>query len=104
MAIGRYGRPDFIKIDVEGFEPWVLRGLTTVVPFISFESLLPEYKTECLDCIKSILLIDGKAKFNVAKDEKLILENFDTVERIKVWIDQNEGANTIEVIVKMNVD
>jgi FkbM family methyltransferase len=102
--IGRYGSPDFIKIDVEGHEPWVLNGLATAVPFISFESLLPEYKTECLDCIKSILLIDGDARFNIAKDENLLFENFTSVEGIKEWIDQNENANTVEVIVKMNVN
>jgi len=102
--IGRYGSPDFIKIDVEGHEPWVLNGLTTAVPFISFESLLPEYKTECLDCIKRIMLIEGKARFNVAKDEKLIFKSFDTVERLKDWIDENENSNTIEVIVRMNVN
>lgn len=35
--INKYGRPNMIKIDVEGFELEVVRGLKTVVPLIVFE-------------------------------------------------------------------
>src|SRR5262245_48918930 len=37
--VGRFGRPGFIKIDVEGAEPAVLGGLTEAVPVVSFEYL-----------------------------------------------------------------
>jgi FkbM family methyltransferase len=37
--IAQYGRPAFIKIDVEGGEPAVLDGLTMAVPALSFEYL-----------------------------------------------------------------
>jgi hypothetical protein len=38
--IAAYGRPSFIKIDVEGAEADVLAGLTHAIPVISFEYLL----------------------------------------------------------------
>jgi FkbM family methyltransferase len=36
-AIAEFGIPSFCKIDVEGFEPQVLRGLTTPIKVISLE-------------------------------------------------------------------
>lgn len=38
--IADHGVPDFIKIDVEGFEPEVLAGLSNSVPALSFEVVL----------------------------------------------------------------
>ena len=35
--IARHGRPDFCKIDVEGYEPEVLSGLSQPLPAIQFE-------------------------------------------------------------------
>jgi len=42
MLIEDYGVPSFIKIDVEGFEYEVIKGLSHPVKFISFE-FTPEY-------------------------------------------------------------
>jgi FkbM family methyltransferase len=36
-AIARYGVPDFCKIDVEGWEHEVFKGLTQALPLLSFE-------------------------------------------------------------------
>lgn len=47
----KYGIPKYIKIDVEGYELNVLKGLTKVVPSISFEYTVPELNVELLKCI-----------------------------------------------------
>lgn len=48
--IARHGPPAFCKIDVEGFECQVLRGLTRPIPTLSFEFLAarPDLTLKCL--------------------------------------------------------
>lgn len=41
--IDQYGLPDFIKIDVEGFELEVISGLSQPVAMLSFEYRVPEF-------------------------------------------------------------
>ena len=51
-----YGKPDFCKIDVEGYEPNVLQGLTTAISYISFEytqGFLDDTKC-CLDLLDKL--------------------------------------------------
>jgi FkbM family methyltransferase len=51
--IDEYGLPVFIKIDVEGFEPQVLSGLTRPIRYVSFE-YTPEYTGHARSCIKKL--------------------------------------------------
>lgn len=50
-AIAQYGIPHFVKIDVEGYEPNVVSGLTRSVPWLSFEYAheFPGRAIRCLD-------------------------------------------------------
>src|SRR5258707_5282255 len=63
-----YGLPFFIKIDVEGYEPNVLRGMKRPVPYLSFEVNLPEFRPEGLQCIERLGQLAANGQFNYAAD------------------------------------
>lgn len=64
----KVGVPYFIKIDVEGYEPCVLRGLERPVPFLSFEVNLPEFVAEGRECIGLLGKLEPSGEFNYATD------------------------------------
>jgi len=70
--IDQYGVPKFIKIDVEGYEPEVLRGLTKHVPCFSFEYIVPELKDNLIACIDLVGTMNPNAYYNYSMGESLV--------------------------------
>jgi FkbM family methyltransferase len=65
--IAAHGLPFFIKIDVEGHEPSVLRGLHSAVPYLSFEVNLPEFASEGKECVEILSRLAPTGSFNYAR-------------------------------------
>lgn len=86
--VGIYGIPDFCKIDVEGFEKEVLKGLNRKVGMISFEFNYPSFEKDTLWCIDKLHEL-GYTSFNFSIGESLIFHFTDwvTVEQIKDFFD-----------------
>jgi len=69
----KYGVPGFIKIDVEGSEKNVLKGLSQGIDHISFEVLLPEFLQETITCMELLMALNKNYKFNYAVEEQVML-------------------------------
>lgn len=68
-AIATYGRPKFCKVDVEGFEPEVFKGLSQPIPLISFEYFQKAGgKAKAEACIDSLARF-GDIRLNLATAE-----------------------------------
>ena len=69
--IQEFGVPKFCKIDVEGYEPQVLNGLSTPLPALSFE-----FHQETLDeveaCLNRLVQL-GAYEFNFADGEAFVM-------------------------------
>jgi FkbM family methyltransferase len=101
QLINKYGVPDYIKIDVEGFEQWVLKGLSQKVSYLSFETLLPDYTSEMDNCLSVINTLDTSATYNIALHEKLTLPHFVSKNELEKKLNSYKNPISFEIIVKM---
>lgn len=68
--IAEYGRPQFAKIDTEGYEKWVLAGLSKPIPFVQFEfGYVVIREGWSRQAIERVLSIAPHARFNYTDDE-----------------------------------
>lgn len=68
--IKEFGVPDFCKIDVEGYEYDVLKGLTQPLKSLSIEYIVPENKEVVLGCITHLSKL-GNIECNLSHGETM---------------------------------
>jgi FkbM family methyltransferase len=99
-----YGLPKFVKIDVEGFEQSVIRGLTKPISFISFE-FTREFFDDAKKCMSHLLSI-GHVKFNCSLYEsvKFLFPEWVTPEELYKKVDSSEDKLLWgDIFAKFNV-
>jgi FkbM family methyltransferase len=90
--IDEYGLPFYCKIDIEGYELEVLKGLTQPIPYISLE-FTPELKENTFKCIDYLLELDKNYLFNYSEGESGLFtfdEWIDGVEMKKFLLKNND--------------
>jgi FkbM family methyltransferase len=92
--IGNYGRPHFIKIDVEGFETDVLKGLSVAVPVISFEYTTPEHTHKLYECLDLLQALDVSytCNYSTGEENRFRLENWISVPQFKALVAKDVQA------------
>jgi FkbM family methyltransferase len=95
--IQAHGVPFFVKIDVEGYEAHVLRGLKQPVPFLSFEINLPEFRPEGLECVRILEVLAADGKFNYAADcqQGMALDK---------WLDAPDFARILDHCLEKSIE
>ncbi len=93
--ITEFGVPDFAKIDVEGYEYEVVRGLSKKIPCISFE-----FTSEFFDDSKKIishLWGLGYRSFNYGQGEKMKLH-------LENWLEKDEFVGYLSGEIKNDIN
>ncbi len=87
ILIQHYGMPAFCKIDVEGFEYQVLKGLSQPIRALSLE-YTPEYIQPAVECVKRLTAL-GNYEFNYAVEETMTFE-------LSSWVSAREMCGTLD--------
>lgn len=89
--ISQYGRPAFVKIDVEGFEEGVLKGLSQKVIAMSIE-FTPEFIENTLACVKHLQSL-GDFEYQISLGESMEFH-------LEKWVSPEKACEALKLIEK----
>jgi|ERR1035438_1598953 FkbM family methyltransferase len=90
-----YGKPDYCKIDVEGYELDVLHGLSQPINLISFEFTIPEFIDKAIDCINYLSKLgDIKCNYSAGETMEFGIDN---------WISKDEFIPMFRNLTKKGI-
>lgn len=99
QLFAEYGVPYFIKIDVEGYEKKVIMGLKKMPTYLSFETNLPEFLQESLDCIEHLHSLSQNIMFNYSVMDRLESNDWLSADGIRKII-SNPSLRYMEIICR----
>ena len=96
--ITKYGRPDYAKIDVEGYELAIFRGFTGRIPVISFEANLPMFREETLEILTHFKLTSSShINLRLGNAPAFVFPTHQYLPKIRQFITETDG--TFDVFV-----
>jgi FkbM family methyltransferase len=91
QLVVEFGRPNFCKIDVEGFEPMVLAGLSAPIPLLSFEAA-PDFTENTRMCLARLgELGDYEFNFAVGDDFRWLAERWVNASAVAAMVGTGAG-------------
>ncbi len=94
-----YGLPYYVKIDVEGYEVQVLKGMDRMPGFLSFETNLPEFYSETAECIRQLESLSADTRFNYSVHDRLELPGWITAREMEARI-SDPDQRYMEIIAR----
>lgn len=95
-VIAEYGKPSFIKIDVEGYELEVLSGLNQAIKMISIEYAVPDHTDKLLSCIDRIAQNSTQIELNYSIGESMsfALDKWLSLDEMKAHVQSQAFSDT----------
>ncbi|MBL4594288.1 MAG: FkbM family methyltransferase [Flavobacteriales bacterium] len=93
--INKYGTPAFCKIDVEGYEYDVLKGLSKPLKALSLEYIVPENTQVLVDCLAHLSKLGSiECNFSYGESMKYNLPKWKTGQEMIDYVQTDEFTNT----------
>lgn len=93
--IDKYGTPAFCKIDVEGYEYDVLKGLSKPLKALSLEYIVPENTQVLVNCLKHLSNLGTiECNFSYGESMKFDLETWKSGQEMIAFVQTDEFINT----------